>query len=77
MLAKLAEQNIERVQIDEPILALEIDDSYRSALKTSLDKLSGQGFKILLASYFDSMANYDQDIASYLVEGIQFDCVTV
>ncbi|ESP91648.1 hypothetical protein N483_23520 [Pseudoalteromonas luteoviolacea NCIMB 1944] len=76
ILAKLAEQNIEWVQIDEPILALEIDDSYRAALNTSLSKLSGQGVKILLASYFGSVANYYQDIASYPVEGIHFDCVT-
>ncbi|MCF2825391.1 5-methyltetrahydropteroyltriglutamate--homocysteine S-methyltransferase [Pseudoalteromonas sp. L23] len=76
VLAKLAAQGVEWVQIDEPILALEIDDAYRNALRRSFDALSGQGVKVLLASYFDSVQAHVEDIQSYPVEGVHFDCVT-
>lgn len=55
VLQKLAELGVEWVQIDEPILALELSDEYRSALRTFFATLNGQGVKVLLASYFDSV----------------------
>ncbi|CAM3645501.1 MULTISPECIES: 5-methyltetrahydropteroyltriglutamate--homocysteine S-methyltransferase [Pseudoalteromonas] len=76
VLAKLAVQGVEWVQIDEPILTLELTQEYRDALKVSCSALAGQGVKLLLASYFDSVSDYYTDIASYPVEGVHFDCVT-
>ncbi|WP_404339438.1 5-methyltetrahydropteroyltriglutamate--homocysteine S-methyltransferase [Pseudoalteromonas mariniglutinosa] len=75
VLAKLAQQGVEWVQIDEPILALELSAEYQDALKNSVAALAGQGVKLLLASYFDSVQNYYADIASYPVDGVHFDCV--
>jgi len=75
VLQKLAELGVEWVQIDEPILALELSDEYRSALGTSLAALNKQGVKILLASYFDSVKDYYEDIQQYPVAGVHFDCV--
>jgi 5-methyltetrahydropteroyltriglutamate--homocysteine methyltransferase len=48
--AKLAQQGIEWVQVDEPILGLELTEDYQEALKTSFRALAGQGVKLLLAS---------------------------
>ncbi|TLX45651.1 5-methyltetrahydropteroyltriglutamate--homocysteine S-methyltransferase [Pseudoalteromonas phenolica] len=75
VLQKLAELGVEWVQIDEPILALELSDEYRSALRTSFATLNGQGVKVLLASYFDSVKDYYEDIQQYPVAGVHFDCV--
>ncbi|HEA18479.1 MAG TPA: 5-methyltetrahydropteroyltriglutamate--homocysteine S-methyltransferase [Pseudoalteromonas prydzensis] len=75
VLAKLAAQGVAWVQIDEPILGLELAQDYRNALKTSLNALAGQGVKLLLASYFDSVTAYYNDIADYPVDGVHFDCV--
>ncbi|MEJ6473580.1 5-methyltetrahydropteroyltriglutamate--homocysteine S-methyltransferase [Pseudoalteromonas piscicida] len=76
VLAKLAAQGVEWVQIDEPILALEIDTAYLNALKHSFDTLSGHGVKLLLASYFDSVHGYIDEIKTYSVDGVHLDCVT-
>ena len=73
--AKLAQQGIEWVQVDEPILGLELTEDYQEALKTSFRALAGQGVKLLLASYFDSVTAYFDDIAGYPVDGVHFDCV--
>ncbi|MFC3032210.1 5-methyltetrahydropteroyltriglutamate--homocysteine S-methyltransferase [Pseudoalteromonas fenneropenaei] len=75
VLAKLAAQGVEWVQIDEPILALELDSAYRTALKTSFAQLTAQGVKLLLASYFDGVHAHLHDIAAYPVQGVHFDCV--
>ncbi|GMM86917.1 hypothetical protein MTsN2n4_41460 [Pseudoalteromonas sp. MTN2-4] len=75
VLQKLAELGVEWVQIDEPILALELSDEYRSALRTFFATLNGQGVKVLLASYFDSVKDYYEDIQQYPVAGVHFDCV--
>ncbi|ALO41579.1 5-methyltetrahydropteroyltriglutamate--homocysteine S-methyltransferase [Pseudoalteromonas phenolica] len=75
VLKKLAELGVEWVQVDEPVLALELPEEYRSALNTSLAALNEQGVKILLASYFDSVKDYYEDIQHYPVAGVHFDCV--
>ncbi|CAM4257212.1 5-methyltetrahydropteroyltriglutamate--homocysteine S-methyltransferase [Pseudoalteromonas byunsanensis] len=75
VLRQLAELGVEWVQIDEPVLALEINDDYREALKTSFNHLSGQGVKLLLATYFDSVSDYLSDVSTYQVDGVHFDCV--
>ncbi len=75
VLAKLAQQGVKWVQIDEPILGLELADNYRNALRISFNALAGQGVKLLLASYFDTVTVYYDDIAAYPVDGVHFDCV--
>jgi 5-methyltetrahydropteroyltriglutamate--homocysteine methyltransferase len=75
VLIKLAEQGVEWVQIDEPILGLDLTADYKQALKISFDALSNQGVKLLLATYFDSVEENFTDIAQYPVDGVHFDCV--
>ncbi|OHU86737.1 MULTISPECIES: 5-methyltetrahydropteroyltriglutamate--homocysteine S-methyltransferase [Pseudoalteromonas] len=74
-LSKLADLGVEWVQIDEPVLALEVSDDYRAALKKSFELQSGRGVKLLLATYFDSVSDYLADISEYQVDGVHFDCV--
>ncbi|OCQ18443.1 5-methyltetrahydropteroyltriglutamate--homocysteine S-methyltransferase [Pseudoalteromonas luteoviolacea] len=76
VLSSLAELGVEWVQVDEPILALELSGDYRQALKISFNALANNGVKLLLASYFDSVFAYFEDIASYPVEGVHFDCIS-
>ena len=75
VLSKLADLSVEWVQIDEPILALELTPEYLYALTASFNKLQGQGVKLLLATYFGSVENYLDDIAAYPVDGVHFDLV--
>ncbi|TMO44408.1 5-methyltetrahydropteroyltriglutamate--homocysteine S-methyltransferase [Pseudoalteromonas ruthenica] len=73
VLDKLAAQQVQWVQIDEPILALELDDAYRQALKDSFTSLSGHGVKLLLATYFDDVSHHLDDIQDYAIDGVHFD----
>ncbi|MFP5419739.1 MAG: 5-methyltetrahydropteroyltriglutamate--homocysteine S-methyltransferase, partial [Gammaproteobacteria bacterium] len=52
MLARLKAQGVEWVQIDEPILALDLPADWRVAFERAYHALNGAGVKLLLASYF-------------------------
>lgn len=75
VLARLAAQGVSWVQIDEPILSLELPADYQQALKTSFNALAGQGVKLLLATYFDEVSAYLDDISAYPIDGAHFDLV--
>lgn len=54
LFSRLAGEGAEWVQVDEPVLALDLAPEALAALESSLTRLSraGKGMKILLASYF-------------------------
>uniref|UniRef100_UPI003340C07C 5-methyltetrahydropteroyltriglutamate-- homocysteine S-methyltransferase n=1 Tax=Castellaniella defragrans TaxID=75697 RepID=UPI003340C07C len=55
VLRRLAAQGVEWVQIDEPILGLELPRAWRSALATAHGRLAAQGVRVLLATYFQGL----------------------
>jgi len=55
LLQLLLENEIEWVQIDEPILALEIDSNWQNALRSSYQTLSQSNIKLLLTTYFGEL----------------------
>lgn len=55
VLAELAKRGIEWVQIDEPLLALELDAEWKAAFKPAYDALQGQ-VKLLLTTYSTASA---------------------
>ncbi len=59
LLRELAARGAEWIQIDEPILALEIDEPTRSAFRVSMERLSAAAppIKIFLATYFDALGD--------------------
>ncbi|MBL8641811.1 MAG: 5-methyltetrahydropteroyltriglutamate--homocysteine S-methyltransferase [Alphaproteobacteria bacterium] len=60
ILIKLAEQGVEWVQMDEPILALDISAAQEAAFRTAYATLVGFGIKICLTTYFEKLsANED------------------
>ncbi len=52
IISRLKTIGIEWVQIDEPILAMDLSDAQKAALKTSCAALTECGVKICLATYF-------------------------
>ncbi|PKF63165.1 5-methyltetrahydropteroyltriglutamate--homocysteine S-methyltransferase [Psychromonas sp. psych-6C06] len=75
LLQLLAENNIEWVQIDEPILALEIDINWQNALQTTYQTLSDSPIKLLLITYFGELKD-NLDLACNLpVAGLHIDAV--
>ncbi|KAF0812026.1 5-methyltetrahydropteroyltriglutamate--homocysteine methyltransferase [Andreprevotia sp. IGB-42] len=75
ILEKLAAQGVEWVQIDEPILALELDEQWRDAFAPVYRELANLGVKLLLGTYFDSVASHAQLLADLPVAGVHVDLV--
>ncbi|QYM92728.1 5-methyltetrahydropteroyltriglutamate--homocysteine S-methyltransferase [Dickeya zeae] len=74
VLAELAKRGIEWVQIDEPLLALELDAEWKAACKPAYDALQGQ-VKLLLTTYFDSIGQNLDVIKALPVQGLHVDLV--
>ncbi|WP_429152580.1 5-methyltetrahydropteroyltriglutamate--homocysteine S-methyltransferase [Aeromonas veronii] len=74
ILAKLAAQGVEWVQIDEPALTLDLPDEWRLAYLNAYERLAGP-CKLLLTTYFGSVAHQRDIITSLKVDGLHLDLV--
>jgi len=74
ILAELAKRNIEWVQIDEPALALELEQECLDEFKPAYDALQGET-KLLLTTYFDSVGQNLDVIRQLAVQGLHVDLV--
>lgn len=75
VLAGLKAIGAQWVQIDEPILVLDLDERQKSALKFALEALASVGPKIMLTSYFGALGD-NLDLAAGLpVAGLHVDLV--
>lgn len=72
---KLAAQGVTWLQIDEPILGLELDASWLAAFEPVYRELAQGGVKLLLATYFDSVAAHAKLLAELPVAGVHIDLV--
>ncbi|MFC0141343.1 5-methyltetrahydropteroyltriglutamate--homocysteine S-methyltransferase [Erwinia mallotivora] len=74
LLSELAQRDIEWVQIDEPALVLELPQDWLAAFKPAYDALQGK-VKLLLTTYFDSVATNIDTIRTLPVQGLHVDLV--
>ncbi|WP_322803919.1 5-methyltetrahydropteroyltriglutamate--homocysteine S-methyltransferase [Vibrio alfacsensis] len=72
ILAKLASQGVEWVQIDEPILSLELEDKWADAFKLAYQVIRCD-IKVLLTTYFDSVSDTLDKIVGLSVDGLHVD----
>src|SRR3569832_894377 len=75
ILARLRAQGVEWVQIDEPILALDLPPAWRQAFEASYNRLQHSGLKILLASYFGGLQDNLTLACGLPVAGLHSDAV--
>ncbi len=75
ILEKLAQLGIEWVQIDEPILTLELDNAWKSGFSFAYEKLDRAPVKLLLATYFDTLGDNLELVKSLPVAGLHYDGV--
>jgi len=73
ILARLNAQGIEWVQIDEPILALDLPPEWRSAFERAYHHLNTAGAKLLLASYFGPLRDNLLGALKLPVAGVHVD----
>ncbi len=75
ILSRLASQGVEWVQIDEPILSLDLPDNWKNAFAPAYAQLNGQGVKLLLATYFGALEDNLSIANSLPVQGLHIDVV--
>jgi len=75
LLEVLVAQNIEWVQIDEPILVTDLSDELKKAFEISYAKLNNPKLKILLATYFGSLQDNLETISKLPIAGLHIDAV--
>ncbi|MCA1926753.1 MAG: 5-methyltetrahydropteroyltriglutamate--homocysteine S-methyltransferase, partial [Thiobacillus sp.] len=75
ILARLKAQGVEWVQIDEPILALDLAAPWRAAFERAYHSLNGAGVKLLLAGYFGPLAENLRVATALPVAGLHVDAV--
>ncbi|MFV9473245.1 5-methyltetrahydropteroyltriglutamate--homocysteine S-methyltransferase [Advenella sp. RU8] len=75
VLARLHAQGVEWVQIDEPILTLELPQAWQAAFRQVYQQLAQQKQKILLATYFEGLHDNLSVVSSLPVAGLHVDLV--
>ncbi len=74
ILGRLQALNVEWVQIDEPILSLELPAEWTGAFAPAYQQLHGK-VKLLLTTYFDAVDHQLELINSLNVDGLHIDAV--
>ncbi len=75
LLARLQEQGVEWVQIDEPILSLDLDTAWLDAFVLAYNALAQNTPKLLLSTYFESVQERAALLHALPVAGIHLDLV--
>ncbi len=75
ILTRLKAQGVEWVQVDEPILALDLPPAWRAAFERAYHHLNAAGMKLLLASYFGPLRENLLVALKLPVAGVHVDCV--
>ncbi|TWS97892.1 5-methyltetrahydropteroyltriglutamate--homocysteine S-methyltransferase [Reyranella sp. CPCC 100927] len=75
LLATLAAQGVEWVQIDEPILVTELSAAWQQAFRTAYAALSTGKVKLLLATYFGQLRENLPLACALPVQGVHLDAV--
>ncbi|MBF2755235.1 MAG: 5-methyltetrahydropteroyltriglutamate--homocysteine S-methyltransferase [Gammaproteobacteria bacterium AqS3] len=63
------------VQIDEPVLCLDLSDQWREAFAHAYQSLSGAGVRTLLATYFGALRENMETAAALPIDGLHLDGV--
>ncbi|WP_031407319.1 5-methyltetrahydropteroyltriglutamate--homocysteine S-methyltransferase [Thiomonas sp. FB-Cd] len=75
LLDALAEQGVEWVQLDEPILVTELDLDWQQAFNIAYRRLRNGRIKILLATYFGELLENRYLAANLPVDGLHLDAI--
>jgi len=75
LLEALAEQHVEWVQIDEPLLVTELDSDWKKAFQTAYDQLGDSRVKLLLTTYFGQLAENRELAVGLKVAGLHVDVI--
>ena len=75
LLRELANAGVDWIQIDEPILAVDIAQEWVEAFVPTYQELAITGTRIIIGTYFASVAEYLNLLKTLPVNGVHIDCV--
>ncbi len=75
LLETLAAQEVEWVQIDEPLLVTELDPDWQHAFNSAYHQLKGGRVKLLLATYFGQLLENRRLAVNLPVAGLHIDAI--
>lgn len=75
ILQKLVAQKIEWVQIDEPVLTLDLPAEWQQAYLSAYQQLQGSGCKLLLTTYLGGIAHQLDWLPKLDIDGLHLDAV--
>jgi len=75
LLTKLGAKAVSWVQIDEPVLALDLPEAWVNALKGAYEAIAPQHLQVLLATYFESVERHLPLLATLPINGLHLDLV--
>jgi 5-methyltetrahydropteroyltriglutamate--homocysteine methyltransferase len=75
ILERLAKLGVEWLQLDEPILGLDLEREWLAAFEPAYRSLANTGPKILLATYFESVSTHAALLRDLPVAGVHLDLV--
>ncbi|WMY92040.1 5-methyltetrahydropteroyltriglutamate--homocysteine S-methyltransferase [Snodgrassella communis] len=75
LLRALANAGVDWIQIDEPILAVDIAREWLDAFAPTYQELAITGTRIIIGTYFGSVAEHLNLLKSLPVNGVHIDCV--
>ena len=75
LLRELANAGVDWIQIDEPILAVDIAQEWVDAFVPTYQELAITGTRIIISTYFASVAEYLNLLKTLPVNGVHIDCV--
>lgn len=75
LLSGLVDAGAEWVQLDEPILALDLSEAQIATLNAAYATLAGAGAKVLIATYFGGLGDNLDVVARLPVDGLHVDLV--
>ncbi|UTM01012.1 5-methyltetrahydropteroyltriglutamate--homocysteine S-methyltransferase [Alcaligenes sp. NLF5-7] len=75
VLARFKAQGVEWVQIDEPVLVLDLPQAWQDAFRRVYQGLNQSGLKLLLATYFDDLHKNVAVLKDLPVAGVHVDAV--
>ncbi|MDG5901615.1 5-methyltetrahydropteroyltriglutamate--homocysteine S-methyltransferase [Shewanella xiamenensis] len=76
ILARFAAQGVTWVQLEEPILALELTHDWQAAISQAYQALKTAHVKILLTTYYGSISHHQALVSALPVAGLHLDLVT-
>ncbi len=76
ILSRLCERGVEWVQIDEPILTLDLPEEWTNAFSMVYQNIHTEKIKILLTTYFGSVEHHASLICKLPVAGVHLDLVS-